>query len=169
LEIEQQVTPRLRALTQAIGEAYQFLLTLRRRTDDHENALRLVLQPRFQVDAVDPEVNIALRREITLLPALVLIGPHVLEPRNRRRRQTGRILADQCSQHLLKVAGRDALEIEDRNQHLQALGAPRVRRQDGWIEPNALGGTGLAIADAGLADCHRTYAGHDLAFRHMPV
>src|SRR5438477_2425401 len=29
------------------------------RTDDHKNALRLVLQPHLQMDAVDPEVNVA--------------------------------------------------------------------------------------------------------------
>jgi hypothetical protein len=37
----------LRALTHAIGEADQFLLALRCRTNNHKNALRLILKPRF--------------------------------------------------------------------------------------------------------------------------
>src|SRR6516164_3221365 len=37
------------------------------------------------------KVNVAFHREITLLPALVLIGPHLLETCNCRRRQARRI------------------------------------------------------------------------------
>src|ERR1019366_3033771 len=44
------------------------------------------------------------------------------------------------------VAGRDALQVEDRNQHLQTLRAPRVGRQDGRVEPNALTRSRLAVA-----------------------
>src|SRR4051794_31317908 len=39
LEIEQQITPRLRALAHAIGEADQLLLALRRRTDESQECI----------------------------------------------------------------------------------------------------------------------------------
>ena len=59
LEIEQEFLPRLRALAHAVGQADQFLLALRRRADDHEQALRIILKPGLDVDAVDPEVDVA--------------------------------------------------------------------------------------------------------------
>src|SRR5436853_1466153 len=58
---------------------------------------------------------------------------------------------------------------KNRDQHLQALRAPRVGRQDSWVEPNALARAGFAVAYARLAHRHRTNAGHDLALRQMPV
>src|SRR3954452_9017212 len=54
LEIEQQIAPRSRALAHAVGKANQLLLALRRCADDDENALRLVLEPSLQMDAVGP-------------------------------------------------------------------------------------------------------------------
>src|SRR5664280_2386872 len=82
---------------------------------------------------------------------------------------TRRILADKRGQRLLEVAGRDALQVEDRNQHLQTLRAPRVGRQDGRVEPNALTRSRLAVAYPRLAHANRTNASHDLALGQMPV
>jgi len=121
-QIEQQIAPRLGALAQAIGKADQLLLALRRCADDHQDALRLIFEPRFQVDAVDPDIDVPLRREIALLPAPMLLGPHVLEAGDGRGREPRRVLADQGREHLLEVSGRDALQIEDRDQNLEARG-----------------------------------------------
>src|SRR3954463_11516987 len=109
------------------------------------------------MDAVSPNVDIALGGEIALVPALVFVDPYILQPRNRGGRQTGSILAEQGRQRLLEVAGRDALQVEDRNQHLQALRAPGVGRQDRGSEVDALGivGSGLTIAHAWLANGDR--------------
>src|SRR5260221_13481871 len=60
LQIEQQITPRLGALTQAICEADEFLLAFRRRADDDQDTLRLFLEPGLQMDAVGPAINVAL-------------------------------------------------------------------------------------------------------------
>ena len=73
LQIEQQLPPRLRALARAVGEAEQLLLALRRRADDHQDALRVVLKAGLQVDAVGPDVDVALGRQIALPPVLVLV------------------------------------------------------------------------------------------------
>ena len=73
LQIEQQLPPGLRALAHAVGEADQLLLALWRRADDDQDALRGVLEPGLQMDAVGPEVDVALGREIALAPALVLV------------------------------------------------------------------------------------------------
>src|SRR5215468_10143688 len=51
------------ALSRApVGEADEFLAALRRRANQHKNALLLVFKPGLQVDAVCPDVDIALRR-----------------------------------------------------------------------------------------------------------
>jgi len=61
LQIEQQITPIVGTFPGAVGEADEFLLALRRGPDQHENALLLVLQPRFEVNAIGPDVDVALR------------------------------------------------------------------------------------------------------------
>ena len=53
---------------------------LRRGTDDDQQALGIVFQAGLHVDAVGPEVEIVLGREITLAPAQVLVRPGILEP-----------------------------------------------------------------------------------------
>src|SRR5690348_7843381 len=60
LQIEQQITPRLRALANAIGEADKLLPAFRRRADDDQDALCLLLEPGLQMDAVGPAVDVAL-------------------------------------------------------------------------------------------------------------
>src|SRR6478752_7838058 len=86
LQVEQQMTPIVGTFPGTVGEADQLLLALRRGPDQHENALLFILQARFQVDAIGPDVDVALRRQITLLPLRMLVLPNLLEPANRRRR-----------------------------------------------------------------------------------
>jgi hypothetical protein len=159
----------LRALAHAVGEADEFLLAFRCGTDDDQDALGLVFEPRLQVDAIDPEIDIALGREIAPLPVFVLIRPNLFEAGNGRRRKPRCILADERRQHLLEVASRDALEVEDREQNLEALGAPRVGRQDRRAEPDTLTARNLTVTDARLSDGDRTNAGHDFARRQVAV
>ena len=62
LHIEQQIAPIVRALPGTIGEADQFLAAFRRRADQHEDALLFVLEPGFEMDAISPDVDVALGR-----------------------------------------------------------------------------------------------------------
>jgi hypothetical protein len=111
LQIEQQTAPVVRAFPRPIGEADQFLPAFRRRADQHENALLFVFEPRLEMDAVGPDVDITLRREVALLPLGVIVLPSLLQAADRRRRKPGGILAEQRRQRVGKIAGRDALEI----------------------------------------------------------
>src|SRR3954451_3197926 len=72
--------------------------------------------------------------QIALPPMLVLVEPDLLQPRDGRGRQARRILAEQRSKRLLEIAGRDALQVKDRDQYLQAAGAPRIGRQDSGVK-----------------------------------
>ena len=139
LQIEQQRAPVMGALARAVGETDQLLPTSRRGADDNEDALRIVLQTRLQMNAVGPDIDVALGGKVALVPALVLVDPDLLQPRDRRGRQARSILAEQGGQRFLEVAGRNALQVEDRNQHLQALRAPGIGRQDRGRKANTLG------------------------------
>src|SRR6516225_3012606 len=98
----------------------------------------------------------------------MFFGPHLLEADDGRCRQTWRV-ADEGRQHFLEVAGRDALQVEDGDQHLKALRSPRVSRQDRRRVPNARALGSFAVAHPRLANGDRADAGHDLAFRKMAV
>ena len=95
LQVEEQLPPGLRALAHAVDEADEFLLALGRGADDDQQALRGVLEPGLHVDAVDPEVDVALGREIALAPARVLVRPGLLEPPDGRGREPAGVLAEQ--------------------------------------------------------------------------
>jgi hypothetical protein len=72
------------------------------------------------------------------------------------------------SERFLEVAGGNALEIEDRDQHFEALRAARVGWQDRRRKTNALGAFAGAVAHA-RARRDRTDAGHDFALGQMSV
>src|SRR4051794_9435816 len=109
LQIKQQTAPVMRALAGAIGEADQFLAAFRRRSDQHQDALLFVFEARLQMDAIGPDIDVALGRQIALLPRDVLVEPAILQATDRGGRQPGGILAEQRSQRFREVAGRDPL------------------------------------------------------------
>jgi hypothetical protein len=125
LEVEQQFAPGLRALAHAVDEADELLLAFGRGADDDQQALRGVFEPGLHVDAVDPEVDIALGGEIALAPACVLLRPGFLEAPDGRGREPAGILAEQRDQRLREVAGGDALEVEHRDQDAEWPKRPR--------------------------------------------
>src|SRR5262249_24132300 len=130
LQVEEQFPPGLGALAHAVDEADELLLALRRGPDDDEQALGFVVQASLDVDAVGPEVDVTLGGQIALAPAHMLVRPGLFEPPDGRGRKPAGVLAEQCHQCFLEVAGGDTFEIEDRDQHLEALRAARVGRQD---------------------------------------
>src|SRR5580692_7824043 len=84
-EVEEELFPRLRALAHAVDESDKFLFAFGRGADDHQQALRGLLEPGLHMDAVDPQVNVAFGREITLAPTRMLVRPGLLEPPDGRR------------------------------------------------------------------------------------
>src|SRR5712671_688105 len=83
--LDQQFAPALRALAHADLEADELLLTLRRRTDQNQHALAVIFHASLQEDAVGPDVDVSPRRQIALLPTLVLALPIGRQPGNHRR------------------------------------------------------------------------------------
>src|ERR1700757_3579055 len=99
----------------------------------------------------------------------MLLRPGLLEPPDGCGRQSAGVLAEQCDQRLLEVSGGDALEVEDRDQHLQALRPARVGRQNRRRKPDALRTFADTVAHAWTPHGDWTDAGHDLALGQMPV
>src|SRR6266403_1949017 len=90
LEVEEQLLPRSCALAHAVGEAEQLLLALRCGANNDQQALRIVFQPGLNMNAVDPEIDVAFGREVALAPAPVLFRPSLLEtPYGRGRKPAG--------------------------------------------------------------------------------
>ena len=125
LHVDEQLPPALGALAHTHLEPDELLLALGRRPDQHEHAVCLLGHPRLQIDAVSPDVGVAARQEIAALPAGVLIRPRRRKPGDDGRRQVQGVAPQQGCQRLLEVAGRDAAQVQDRQQRVQAAGAPR--------------------------------------------
>ena len=101
----------------------------------------------------------------------MLVDPDLLQSCDGRRRQPRRVIAEQGRQRLLEVAGRDALQIEDRDQGLQALRPARIGWQQRRCEADTVGivGRRLPVAHARLAHANRADSGHHLALGQMTV
>src|SRR5205807_6192319 len=80
LQIEEQFPPRLRTLAHTVGEADKLLPALGCGSDDDQQALRAVFETGLHMNAVNPEVDVAFGREITLAPARVLFAPSLRRP-----------------------------------------------------------------------------------------
>src|SRR6266852_3744178 len=93
----------------------------RRRTDQHQDALLFVFEACLEMDAIGPDVDVALRRQIALLPRGMFVEPTVLQAADGECRQPSSILAKQRRQRLGEVAGRDPLQVKDRQQRLDRL------------------------------------------------
>src|SRR5215475_618885 len=72
---ERRLGARRSLFAHAVGKAEQLLFALRRRADDDQDALLGVFKTGLQVNAVGPHVDVALGRQIALLPMLVLVEP----------------------------------------------------------------------------------------------
>ena len=136
-EIKQKFSPVMLAFPRTIRKSDKLLLAFRRRADNDQNALLFVFEPGLQVDAVSPDIDVVACRQIAPAPTGVLVGPDLLQPRDCRGRKTRCIRAEQGAERFGEVAGRDALEVEDRQQDLQAPGAPCIGRQDCRRKSNA--------------------------------
>ena len=133
LQIAQQAAPRRRRPAVAAGHRQHRLVAVRFHSDGHQQRRLLLLQTRFQVHAVQPQVH-DLVLDPALLPLAVLRLPAFFRPCHRARRQR-RLLAQQPAQRQLEVAARQAMQIQLRQQIPHLLGAPREQRQQSALEP----------------------------------
>ena len=116
------------------------------------------------------DVDVAPVREIAPLPALVLLLPGRHEAADGRRRQPGRVGAQQRRQRLLELAGGDALQVEPGQELLDVLGPPQERRQHLRGEADPLAAFAVtAVAHFRSAHLDRSDAGLDLALGRVPV
>src|SRR6056297_3013480 len=101
-------------------ETDEFLLPLGRGPENDQHALGLWLHPGLQIYAIRPDVDVLTGREVAALPAVIVLLPLPGQLRDHARRQVRRILPQDCGQSLLEVACRDAAQIQDRQQRIEA-------------------------------------------------
>ena len=156
----------MRAFPRTISKSDKLLLAFRGGADNDQNALLFVFEPGLQVNAVSPDIDVVACRQIAPVPSGVLVGPDLLQPRDCRGRKTRCIRPEQGTERFGEVAGRDALEVEDRQHDLQAPGAPCIGWQDCRCKSNAacIITVRCPVADTWLAHRNRSNAGHNLAF-----
>ena len=84
----------------------------------------------------------------------MLFRPNLLEPANGRGRQSAGVRPEQCAKRFGEIASRNALEVKDRDQHLQALRTACIRRQHrgGDVADTPLGNVIAAEENADLAN-----------------
>ena len=162
--------PALGAFADPDLEAEQFLFAFRRGADHHQHAVGHRFHAGLEVDAIGPDIDVAPGRQVTLLPARVIIRPALLQPGDDRGRQVGRVLAQQDTQRLLEITGRDAAQVQDRQQGIQTCRPSRPARQQRRAEPDPLGcRAGSPVADLDPLDLDRPDPGLDHAFRPMAM
>lgn len=127
-----------------------------RHADDHQQA-EAVIHAHVAVYAVSPPVHVALLAQITLTPAPVIVNPMLLQPADGVGGQPLGLIAQQCSQCILVIAGTHTLQIQPGQQLLDTSSPLQVWRQQSTVEADAgaaaipdLGDLDLDIADAGL-------------------
>jgi hypothetical protein len=101
----------------------------------------------------------------------VLGLPGLGQPLDRARRQPGGVLAEQVPERRPEVAGREPVQVQDR-EHLSHLRRPpRVCRQDPRTEPLALAGllVDALVVDPRRADRHRPRADRQPPLPRPPI
>src|SRR5690606_19780648 len=159
LQVQQQLLPRDLALALAVYEADEFLLALCGGTDHDEHAGPLRRKTHVEVDAVGPQIDVALAREIAPTPRSVFLLPDFLETHDVRSAESRGPFAENGREHLREVAGGDTLEVEHRDQGIERGAASHIAGQDATGEAMAL----PAIIDARFLDRKRTGTGEYLA------
>src|SRR5262249_7604245 len=112
----------------AVLDDDQLLMAVRRGPQQHQDALPAAFQADVAIDAIGPDVDIVLVRQRALAPIVVLPLPDALKPRNGRGGQAWRLGAEDGGQGFAEVASAHALEVQPRDQLLQALGLAQIRR-----------------------------------------
>jgi len=105
LDVDQELAPALRALANADLEADEFLPALWRGPENDQDAFGLWFHPGLKINTVRPDVDVATRREIAALPAIMFLLPLTGQPRDRARRQVRGVLTQDRGQRFLEVAG----------------------------------------------------------------
>lgn len=107
----------------------RFLMPDGRRSHEDQAALTLVFrifQPNIDVNAIGPEIDILLAAEITMVPHVVLLAPDLLEPYHDVGTEALCVCSQQGLQSLLKIAGRNAFQIQPGNQLIDRHTASQV-------------------------------------------
>ena len=98
----------------------------------------MLLESHVEVNAIDPDVGVALVLEAALVPVLEVRLPGLLQAHHRRCRESWRFFAEERSEGLGEVARRDPLQVQPGDQLFDGFRGPKVRRWDLARESEAI-------------------------------
>ena len=130
LEVEKQFAPGLGTFAITVVDGQYFLAAPIVGADDDQNALAIFVQARLEIDAVSPEIDVALGGQVPPLPALQLLLPDLLETHDGVGRKARRVRTHERCQGVGKITRGDAFEIKPGQQFLDRFAAPQIGRQD---------------------------------------
>ena len=102
-EAQQQGCPTQFRLPIARLQAQQFFIPLVRDADDDQNALPLI-GTNIEINAIGPDIDVALLSQGPLLPVLVLSAPLRFQTTNRGGRNPFSLCPEQGAQSLAEVS-----------------------------------------------------------------
>ena len=82
LQAAEQVAPALRVLSEPVHDPQNIFLAILVSADNHQHTLAIAVETWCEVDPVRPNVDVALARQVTLAPGLILVPPRRLQARD---------------------------------------------------------------------------------------
>ena len=170
LQFDEQFAPALRAFPNTDLKANQLFPAFRRRTDDDQHAGGIVLHAGLEIDPIGPDVDVVSRRQVAVLPAIIVGLPIFFQPPDHRGRQVRCFLADERGKSILEVASGDAAQIDSGEQRIKAIRPTRPFRQyrrsegDPWRTIQA-----MTEREAAALWCHITSADAEHQRRWSPA
>jgi hypothetical protein len=123
-----------------------------------------VLETGASIDAVGPPINVTLLTQVTLTPCLVISLPTDFESHDVSGRQAGGFLTQDRCQGFSKISSRDSLEIQRRDQCVDAGCPAHKPGQNRTGEPSF-----VTMPYPMLTNFNGTNSSDDLPLWQMPV
>lgn len=160
----QQVGPRFGRFAVAIGQGDELFTAVGPHTDHHQQAQFLLLKPDFEVDSVDPEVDI-IAGDVAVFEGRGFLLPLAGQPGDRGRRQPC-TRAEKLLECRPEIPRRQPVQVQQRQHRadLRTLACPR--RDDLRREPLTFTSFRVdpLVVDPRCPHRHRTSSGH-----HLPL
>ena len=170
LAVAQQISPRFGRFPIAVGDRDEFLAAVSAHTEHDQQAQLLLVQADLEVDAVDPQVDVVGGGQIPGGERAGLLLPLTGQAGDRGGRQPG-TGAEELLQRRPEVAGRQPVQVQQRQHlaHLRGLTCPR--RQDRRGKPLAVASVGVeaAVIDPRRLHRHRTGRSQHLTRLVIPI
>jgi hypothetical protein len=154
----------LRTFAISIDDGDQLFVTLFCGADQNKDAGSFFVESDVEIDAVSPPIDVTFLAQLALAPCLVILFPRGFEPHDIGCRQPAGSFSQNRFQRFGKIARRYSLQVEGRDQCIDARSPSHVLGQDRTRE-SAI----VAVSDPWLTNPHRADTGLYFSFGQVTV